>query len=189
MEEELEQPSETPVNATGSNEKFGKFKDAESLLKAYSNLESEFTKKSQRLATLEDEKDKQDLEIIRKAEIEQMVDNFATNYELVKPFSEQLKASLTADDNLKLEDEVMRLISKTCKTAEGFISDEEFLNNYVYNNAQIKDRIVKDYLSKLTQELPIKVETSMANIPLAPPRVPTTIKEAGRLAKTIIKQK
>ena len=186
--EELEQPI-TENGETGSSERFGKFKDAESLLKAYANLESEFTKKSQKLASLETEKDKADLETIRKADIEKQVEDFATKFELVKPFSEQLKATLTADETLTLTDEVLRLISSSCKTAEGFIADENFLNNYVYNNAQIKDRIVKDYLSKLTLESPIKVETSASNIPLTPPRVPTTIKEAGKLAKTIIKQK
>ena len=51
--EELEQPT----NIEGSKQEFGKFKDAESLIKAYESLESEFTKKSQRLAMLENEKE------------------------------------------------------------------------------------------------------------------------------------
>ena len=41
IDNELEQPKNW-----GSNENFGKFKDAESLLKAYTSLQSEFTKKS-----------------------------------------------------------------------------------------------------------------------------------------------
>ena len=45
---------EQPIEKQGSNN-FGKFKDVESLLKAYNNLESEFTKKSQKLSMLENE--------------------------------------------------------------------------------------------------------------------------------------
>ena len=52
--ENLEQPNQN----LGSNVDFGKFKDAESLVKAYSSLEAEFTKKSQRLALLESENEK-----------------------------------------------------------------------------------------------------------------------------------
>ena len=78
---------------------------------------------------------------------------------------------------------------KNYKSAEQFSQDEEFLNNYVFSNQEIKDKIVKDYLSKITQNSPIKVENGGSSITLSPPKVPTTIKEAGKLAKSIIKQK
>ena len=183
--ENLEQP-----NDLGSkNENFGKFKDAESLLNAYNNLESEFTKKSQRLAQLEDEKDLREIEIIKKADIDERVENYCNKFELVRPFKEKLKENLTRDENLNLEDEILSLISTSCNNAEGFIRDEEFLNNYVYSNQEIKDKIIKEYISKITQNSPIKVESGATSIPLSPPRVPTTIREAGNLAKTIIKQK
>ena len=58
MSENLEQPI-----IDGSNNNFGKFKDDESLLKAYSNLEAEFTKKSQKLAMLENEVNKEKAEL------------------------------------------------------------------------------------------------------------------------------
>ena len=99
--EDLEQP-----NYLGSNkENLGKFKDAESLLQAYNNLESEFTKKSQRLAQLEDEKDLREIEIIKKADIEQRVEDYANKFELVRPFKEKLKTILTENENANLEDE------------------------------------------------------------------------------------
>lgn len=183
--EDLEQP-----NDLGSNkENLGKFKDAESLLQAYNNLESEFTKKSQRLAQLEDEKDLREIEIIKKADIEQRVEDYANKFELVRPFKENLKTILTENENANLEDEILRLISNNYNNAEGFMHDEDFLNNYIYSNQEIKDKIIKEYISKITQNSPIKVESGMSNIPLTPPRVPTTIREAGNLAKTIIKQK
>ena len=182
--EELEQPN----NEMGSKQ-FGKFKDAESLLKAYNNLEAEFTKKSQRLKTLESESEKTQFELTKKAEQEKMVDEFVSKFEIAKPFSSTLKESLATGENVDIKDETIRLLSKSYKTAEQFAEDGEFLNNYIYSNQEIKDKIVKEYLSKLTHNSPIKVESGGGAISLSPPKVPTTIQEAGKLAKSIIKQK
>ncbi|MBQ8615148.1 MAG: hypothetical protein IJ415_01105, partial [Clostridia bacterium] len=88
-----------------------------------------------------------------------------------------------------LKEEALHLISKTYKTAEDYSRDDEFLNNYIFSNQEIKDKIVKDYLSKITQNSPIKLENGSGAISLSPPAMPKTIKEAGRLAKSIIKQK
>lgn len=182
---ELEQPIETK----GSNQNFGKFKDAESLLKAYANLEAEFTKKSQKLATLETEKETFDKQQEKQAELEKRVEDFISKFEFVKPFSSALKETLTTQENANLEEEAMRLISQTYKSAEDYSKDDEFLNNYIYTNPTIKDKIVKEYLSKVTQNSPIKMNNGAGSITLSPPKVPTTIKEAGALAKSIIKQK
>ena len=181
--EEMEQPSEL-----GSNE-YGKFKDAESLLKAYNNLEAEFTKKSQRLASLEQENEIREKSESRRNQIEKKVDDFVTKFDAVKPFTNTLKENLTKDENLSIEELAISLLSNNYKAPTDYIKDEEFLNNYIYNNQEIADKIIKDYLTKLTQDSPIKVEGSMRSISLTPPSVPTTIEEAGRLAKNIIKQK
>ena len=90
MEEKLEQPK---ILEEGSN-MYGKFKDADSLLKAYNNLEAEFTKKSQRLSMLESENEKTQKELTRQVETEKRVDEFVSKFEFAKPFSSALKASL-----------------------------------------------------------------------------------------------
>ena len=181
--EKLEQPNEN----YGSNN-FGKFKDADSLMKAYSNLEAEFTKKSQKLAQLEEENKIIEQENSRKAEIERKVDEFVTKFEKVKPFTNTLKENLTNNANLNLEEEAINIISNNYKSAEELILDDEFLKNYVYSNENIKNKIIKEYISNLSQNLPIKTKSN-ANISLTPPSDPETIKEAGKLAKSIIKQK
>ena len=181
--DKLEQPNEN----YGSNN-FGKFKDADSLMKAYSNLEAEFTKKSQKLAQLEEENKIIEQENSRKAEIERKVDEFVTKFEKVKPFTNTLKENLTNNANLNLEEEAINIISNNYKSAEELILDDEFLKNYVYSNENIKNKIIKEYISNLSQNLPIKTKSN-ANISLTPPSDPETIKEAGKLAKSIIKQK
>lgn len=184
MEENLEQPE-----VLGSNENFGKFKDAESLLKAYSNLEAEFTKKSQKLATLESEIEKQNTEQNKQAELNKRVEEFVSKFDFVKPFTGALKETLTSNENAILSEEAMHLIAKSYKTAEDYSKDSEFLNNYIYSNNEIKEKIVKEYLSKITQSSPIKVDSGSSSITLTPPKQPATIQEAGKLAKSIIKQK
>lgn len=183
--EDLEQPIENE----GSKDNYGKFKDAESLLKAYNSLEAEFTKKSQKLATLESEVEKTNIQQAKQEEINEKVENFISKFDMAKPFSSALKEKLATGENVNLEEEAFRLLSNTYKSAEDYVSDDEFLNNYIYSNKEIKDNIIKDYLSKVTQNSPIKMETGSSSISLTPPKVPTTIQEAGNLAKSIIKQK
>ena len=183
--ENMEQPNQQDL---GSKENFGKFKDAESLLKAYANLESEFTKKSQRLASLEQLELKRSEQESQTKENERKVEEFITKFEKAKPFSSALKESLNNNQNLNLGEEAFKMIANNYKSAEDYANDSEFLNNYIFSNKEIKDKIVKDYLSQITQNSPIKMQSS-ANITLTPPRVPTTIQEAGKMAKTIIKHK
>ncbi len=183
--EELEQPKQDNI---GSSENLGKFRDVDSLLKAYNSLESEFTRKSQRLAELESERVSSEKENARLADIDRRVDEFVTKFDFAIPFSSALKESLAEDENLNLESKAMELIANNYKSAKDYACDSEFLNNYIYSNQDIKDRIIKDYLSNVTQSSPIKVDNS-GSILLTAPKIPTTIKEAGDLAKSIIKQK
>ena len=183
IKENLEQP-----NLEGSNE-FGKFDSAESLLKAYKNLEAEFTKKSQKLASLEVENAKTQSEINKQTEQDRAVEEFVSKFEFAKPFTGALKESLHNKENVDLKEEALTMLSKTYKTAEQYSEDEEFLNKFIFSNQGIKDRIVKDYLSKITQNSPIKMDVGASSITLAPPKKPSSIKEASSLAKTIIKNK
>ena len=179
---------EQPKVEMGSNE-FGKFKDAESLLKAYNSLEAEFTKKSQRLSMLETENTKTQSELMKKAENDKKIEEFVSKFDIAKPFKSALKESLDSHEEVDLKEETLRLVANTYKTAEDYSKDDEFLNNYIFSNQEIKDKIVKDYLSKITQNSPIKMGGGSGSISLSPPNVPKTIQEAGRLAKSIIKQK
>ena len=90
--ENMEQPNQQDL---GSSTNFGKFKDAESLLKAYSSLEAEFTKKSQRLSELEN-----DFKPVAKSEkINATVEEIFNKYSIAEPFKEKLKQSLADIDS------------------------------------------------------------------------------------------
>jgi hypothetical protein len=183
--EELEQPT---VENEGSKE-LGKFKDANSLLKAYNSLQAEFTKKSQKLAQLENDNERMQNEQTKKVEQEKEIEEFVSKFEIAKPFSSALKASLQNNSELDIKEETLKLLANTYKTAVDYSQDEEFLNNYIFSNQEIKDKIIKDYLSKITQNSPIKMDNGGGSISLTPAKKPATIVEASKLAKSIIKQK
>ena len=181
--------SASQVNDNGSNE-FGKFKDAQSLLKAYNSLQTEFTKKSQRLSELENSK----TEFTRDEKIDRALTDLGQNHDIANRFYGALKESAknAQTDNYKefVQEELLTMLERSYKTPEEYASNEEFLQTYVYNNQQIKDNIIRDYLANLTNAAPVKVVSNISSsIPLSPPNVPSTIQEAGRIAKNIIKQK
>lgn len=182
--EDLEQP----IEKQGSNN-FGKFKDVESLLKAYNNLESEFTKKSQKLSMLENENASKQLAQEKILEHNKQVDEFVSKFAIAKPFTSALKESFAKAENVDIKEEALRMISESYKTADDYIKDEEFLKNYIYSNQEISNKIITNYLKNITHNSPIKFDRSVSAISLSPETKPSTIQEAGKLAKSIIKQK
>ena len=179
---------EQPIEKQGSNN-FGKFKDVESLLKAYNNLESEFTKKSQKLSMLENENAIKQSQQEKIYEQHKQVDEFVSKFEIAKPFSGALKESFEKAENVDIKEEALRMINESYKTPNDYIKDEEFLKNYIYSNQEITNKIITNYLKNITQNSPIKIDRHGSVISLSPENKPATIKEAGKLAKSIIKQK
>ncbi|MBQ8431029.1 MAG: hypothetical protein IJX26_03720 [Clostridia bacterium] len=177
------------INSEIGSENLGKFKDAESLLKAYNSLQAEFTKKSQRLSELEN-----DFKPVAKSEkINATVEEIFNKYSIAEPFKEKLKQSLAdidSDNYVELaEQNLIKLLAENYQSPENLIKNEEFLSNYVLNNEEVKTVIIKEYLSKLKSVPNVKVTTNFnSSIPASPPNVVKTISEAGSIAKSIIKK-
>lgn len=177
------------ITSNSGSQNLGKFKDAESLLKAYNALQSEFTKKSQRLSELEGEMkplEKQD-------KINAVLKEIEDKYTFSKPFKDALKENLLlsdGEDYKKLaEQNLLELLAKNYKSPDEMVKDEMFLSNYIFNNKDIKEAIVKEYLSQLKSAPKIKVATNFNSSILAtPPKTVQTINEAGNIAKYIIKK-
>lgn len=167
----------------------GKFKDAESLLKAYNSLQTEFTKKSQRLSELENS----NTEFSREEKINQAIKELEQNHNIAQRFAQDIKSAVkdidSADYKQIVQEELLKTLEKNYKTATEYVADEQFLNDYVYNNQSIRDNIIRDYLASLTNTSPVRVVSKLSSsIPVSPPNSPATIQDAGKLAKNIIKQ-
>lgn len=171
------------------SENLGKFKDVQSLLKAYNSLQTEFTKKSQKLSEIENSKS----EFTREEKINQAIKSVEQNHNIASKFAQNIKQSIKdieADNYIPIvQEELLKNLEKEYKTAVEYANDQDFLNSYVYNNQTIRDNIIRDYLANLTNSTPVKVSSNISSsIPLSPPNVPLTIQDAGKLAKNIIKQ-
>ena len=167
----------------------GKFKDAQSLLKAYNSLQTEFTKKSQRLSELENSK----TEFTREEKINQAIKELEQNHDIAKKFSNDIKQAIkdieTSDYRALVQQELLKNLEMTYRSANDYMNDEDFLKTHVYNNQTIKDNIIREYLANLTNTSPVRVVSNISSsIPISPPNIPATIQEAGKLAKNIIKQ-
>lgn len=167
----------------------GKFKDAESLLKAYNSLQAEFTKKSQRLSELENS----NTEFTREEKINQALKELEQNHNIAHKFSQEIKQAVkdveSEDYKQIVQNELLKNLAQNYKSATEYVEDEQFLNSYIYNNQTIRENIIRDYLANLTNTAPARVVSNISSsIPVSPPNTPSTIKEAGKLAKNIIKQ-
>jgi len=177
------------ITQTAGSENLGNFKDAESLFKAYKSLQSEFTKKSQRLSELESEL----APLTRIDKINATIDELFERYSPAEPLREKLKENLASFDgdvtSQLAEQNLIKILVENFVSPQELVKDEMFLSNHIFNNLEIKDAIIKEYLSELKSAPNIKVATNFnSSIIASPPVKVKTIKEAGSIARSIIKK-
>lgn len=201
----------TETQSCGST--FGKFKDATSLLSAYEHLEAEFTRKSQKVASLEKMLEKQtaassetdnaltnnNIEksnenvcgyAYEKENWKDVVQEFFDSNPAAKDYKKEMAMVITETPEIALSPKCLDLAlaiskSRTLKEPAELKNDQNFLDNYVLNDAGIKDKIINNYIRSISLgDLP-KVITGMPSTTVATPRAaaPKTIKEASNLAK------
>lgn len=184
-----EQPNDQVVHAMemgkeGTNDQegspLGKFKDTQKLLGAYNELQSEFTRKCQKLSEVQKQLEAQNQSQNGTAEIENnskekefawsnKLENFLQMHKNASGLVEDITNEIINDNDLKdsedaLEKAYMRVMEKNYEPQENLAKNEEFLNKYIYSNEEIKDKIIKDYVSSLQDiKSPIQV-TSMGQI-------------------------
>ena len=201
MEEIIEQPTlETSNSDTSiSNENLeiqegsmlGKFKDAKSLLDAYTGLEAEFTRKCQKLSEVQKEYDT----LSKKAALEsyESVDDFVSRNADMDKYKKEITEILTNDEvsNLPNKYQVAYLIAKQTESESAKkLNDPEFLDKEIKENPKIREKIIFDYLSNLnkSQPAPNVMTGNSASVFFSPQAsVPKTIREAGELFSKMFK--
>lgn len=176
-------------NGEGS---LGKFKNANSLLKAYEDLEKEFTRKSQKLSELEKSIQTDNVEkstpSYAKEDWQEKTKEFLEKNSEAKNFAEEISKVLFEDKDLaclpnSLELAYAKVLASKYKSNEELINSSEFLENYVYNNENIKNNIIKTYLKEVynNQTPPIVLNSKGSSVGFVAPSKPKNLKEA-RLA-------
>ena len=151
---------------------YGKFKDAESLLKAYESLESEFTRRSQRLKTLEGEllarsdKDKTELKVEEKQS------------------DKEIKNGENKADEASA---YIKVLERKLGELENNLSEQKSTDKKDFGE-EFSKLVIQDYLKKIVQAKP-KAKLFGGVALVAPPQKPQTIAEASVIAKNYIKIK
>lgn len=182
---------------TKNGSKYGKFKDAETLFEAYNNLQSDYTKKCQNLAEMqkkiEDKEKNQDFspEQISMA-FEKQSRSFFENNPLAEDYKTQIFNILQEDKLLwqtqnPFEQAWIKYLKNNFVDKKTLIKDPNFLEDYVFNNKEIVNKIIGNYFSQLhTQENPTLISNQKGSkTVLASLSKPTTIEEAGKLVEDL----
>lgn len=209
MQENTEQTVALPeedLKPIADNEKavsLGKFANGEELLKAYKNLESEFTKKCQMVKELEarsasspaEKGGERSTPLYADENWDEKVASFVSAYPIAKEYAAEISSIIKEDPDLAsnercLEIALGKAVAKDRKTPESIIEDGEFLEKYVYKNEKIRDKFVKDYLSELSplSGVPDLITHGGAASVLPPTRA-RSLSEAGAIAEQLIKER
>ena len=168
----------------GEGSTLGKFKDATSLLSAYNSLQSEFTRKSQRLSELEKllEEKKQPVQLAEESKIgsnekqgeltenneeekkqyDSAVHDFFLNHADASAFAKDMSKILLENKFLLKNKNGVEIAYKLAKSERNeepasLAKNPKFLDEYIYSDGSIKDKIIRDYL--------LEVENSNKNYP------------------------
>lgn len=165
-----EQPSNTEVQTVATDvdngtQKYdgsplGKFKTPDTLLDAYNELQSEFTRKCQKLS--ETEKKLQELDIGKASTIDseeefvwkKNIGEFLRSHKNASELMDDITNEIINDESLKnsedgLQKAYSRVIEKKFVPYGELVEDIEFLDKYIYSNEKIKEKIIKEYVSTL----------------------------------------
>ena len=164
---------------------FGKFKNPEELLKAYQELEKEFTKKSQKLSKLEALADGEN-QVFDDESFKVAADKFFENTPSAKPFAKDIALKIIEKPELKkdkncLSVALMQVLIDKFRTPEQLMQDGQFLNDYVLSSSKVKDAIINEYLQGLKDGQPPITLSANGMQCVAPSKKIRSIEEAGRM--------
>ncbi len=158
------------IGATTSSEDgslYGKFSTADELLKAYNNLQSEFTRKCQKLSEIQKQTaEKGEIETSQNDETKEsspafesddwrsQVAEFLTHNEKAKSFSREISNEILEDPELQKSKSMLdiawaRVLSKNYRTPAQIAKDENFMENYILSDENIKKKVLGSYLTEL----------------------------------------
>lgn len=175
---------------------FGKFKDAKALREAYDNLQSEFTRKCQRLSELE-RKDNTREDLVPEYGTEhwrEQLSTFLDNNPEAKNYASQIGQILIEDKVLASSPHSLDLawyqVMKNNYVDPSSVGQQtDFFDKYIKDNGEIKDRIIKEYLDQVQHHTvpPLMRGGSSGGSNIEAPKTPTTLDEAKEVVARMFK--
>ena len=180
-----------------------KFKDVKSLEQAYLNLQSEFTRKCQRLSELEKSSGDNLLEsknlennkpFYETESWQESVNNFLKQNPNANEFASEIVNEILKDKDLannpnSLSIAYNKILASKYIPKQNLLEDEDFINNYILTNEKINEKIISNYIKKLNNNIPKVIASShLSSVGKKKKKKPTTLEEARVLANNMFKQ-
>lgn len=181
------QPAEADITMAEKSKPYGKFNDANSLLKAYESLEAEFTRRSQKLKALEGERklcsQKDKTELIA-GDLNCNEEETLGRYDLSLRFKDEIERKQS-----DFSESLTPRIDAYVKILEGKLTEAEskLVEKEKFTERAFSQEVIKDYLKRIASERRAVTFTGGGAI-TAPPEKPKTIAEASAMAKKYLNQ-
>lgn len=195
-----EQQTENKVQLDGSP--IYKFKSVEALSQAYHNLEKEFTQKCQKIKELTDKLNALDntnqnfVPEYQKEDWPQKVLEFFASHQDAKQFIGEISEVISTNTEIAnsknvLENALTKVLANKFVSQKELAENEEFLENYIYSNKKVGEKIIDKYLESLSKQkaMPLISSSSGTGTVSSPTKKPTTIKDAGKIVEAYLKNK
>ena len=162
---------------------FGKFKNAQALLDAYNSLQTEFTKKCQKLSEMEKEKT---LEQTPEKKDERL-GQFLSSNSVAREYKEEFASFLENEQNSigSLDGAWAKFVlAKLSKNDDGYTS-EPIVNKYIFQDENVRNKIIENYIKELSFNKPPIIMTNQSGAKVAEqkPATPSTLGEAKRIVE------
>lgn len=182
MENQQEKIENFPAESDNENStSFGKFKSADELLKAYNALQSEFTKRSQKLAEYE----KNATTDIWEGKVAEFVKKYPVAERYAEELAEEIAKSADKSEENVLENALLNVLCGKVRTEEEMASDKSVVDR-VLSEQNNREKVINGYLEGIRRNpSPVTLPKGGA-IPATPPVRAKTIREAGEIAKKLI---
>ncbi len=159
----------------------GKFKNPEELMRAYGELEKEFTRRCQRIKELERGAHKGEMS---EEQWKEAVDKFFEKTPSAKPFAREIASKIMQEPELKKDENCLnaaltRVLLDKFRPPEQLMPDGHFLTDYVLCSDKVKSAVIADYLQSLRMGQPPKTMADGGLACVAQGRKPRTVEEAG----------
>ena len=168
---------------------YGKFKDAQTLLDAYNSLQAEFTRKSQKLAEIQ--KQMEENAVFSKSDSLDEILKDTTNLEKYKKEVTEILDNDCELSNLPNKNLIaFKIIKEAERKTANTLNNQQFIDDYIKSNIEIKNKIITEYLSSLneTQSPPKVISGNSSNIYFSPSlNMPKTLKDAGDILTKMLK--
>ena len=182
----------------------GKFKDAESLLEAYNNLQAEFTKKCQKLSEVgkeleklnsaELEKQKEQGKVFESDSWKESVSAFLMQNSDAKEYSGDICNEILNDKDIQTSPHALelawaRVMKKKYASPEMLATDEDFINNKILSREDVKNRILNDYFMSMQNNKTPPIISKSGSVAGVTQKQPTTMSEAKEMVAKLFNLK